>query len=96
MLGRSTPAPTDRPSEPTPAAPSGRSGPVRGVVPGPSRLRAREPHLSAFTAFINWSGLVDLAPRIKKTIITFMRVKSGIMAATTVVLSLIEGISAVR
>lgn len=40
--------------------------------------------------------LVDLAPQIKKTIITFMRVKSGIMAATTVVLSLIEGILAVR
>lgn len=63
---------------------------------GPSRRRARGPHPSAFTVFINWSGLVDLALEIKKTIITFMRVKSGIMASTAVVLSLIGGILAVR
>lgn len=63
-----------------------------------SSLRARGPHLSTFTVFINWSGFVDLALQIKKkkTIITFMRVKSGIMASTAVVLSLIEGILVVR
>lgn len=61
-----------------------------------SSLRIDEPHLSSFIVFIYWSGLADLALQIKKTIITFMRVKSGIMASTTVVLSLIEGILVVR
>lgn len=62
-----------------------------------SRLRIDGPHLSSFIVFIYWSGLGDLALQIKKkTIITFMRVKSGIMALTTVVLSLIEGILVVR
>lgn len=54
------------------------------------------PHLSSFIVFIYWSGLADLALQIKKTIITFMRVKSGILALTAVVLSVIEGILVVR
>lgn len=54
------------------------------------------PHLLSFIVFIYWSGLADLALQIKKTIITFMGVKSGILAFTAVVLSLIEGILVVR
>lgn len=49
-----------------------------------------------FIVFIYWSGLADYALQITKTIITFMRVKSGIVAFTAVVLSLIEGILVVR
>lgn len=60
------------------------------------RLGIDGPHLSSFIVFIYWSGLADLALQIKKTIITFMRVKSGIMALTAVVLSLIEGVLVVR
>lgn len=46
--------------------------------------------------FIYWSALVGMLRQIKKTVISFTRVKSGLLALTAAVLSVIEGNLVVR